>query len=660
MRKTEMSKIKISALLLAAALGLCAIPAMSVSAMPAMSAMSAAGSGWRPLPIPGGDIRSLAIQPDDPDVVLAGTSAGQLYLSKDGGRSWTDAGVPLPFPGWLVSSLRFDPNRTARLWVSLQGVWGGGHVASSDDLGKTWASRAAGLPEEPVYTLALVPGHEGRLYAGTLSGVWGTEDGGESWRRLTGALPEVQKVTSLLVDPRQPDTVIAGTWRQAYRSADAGQTWAGVFDGMVLDSEVFSLTPIPERPGELWASTCGWVYRSVDFGDHWERFKDGFEERRTPSFSELPDGRLAAGTVAGLHISEDGGQTWKRVGDPALTVLAIATDPRRPRRILLGTEGAGVWASTDGGATFHPSNRGMTNTRVTALAMIGGDLLVGVSNGGPITGIHVSHDRGANFLDFTPLPNVLEIAWQEGRVFAATERGLYERLGAGWQRVDEIGDVRVEQIVGASGQLVVRTADGLWEMRAGRFARRPFQPGVPRSAALFEGALWVSDGKSLYRLGKDEKDGKDAKDTKAGKGVKDAAGQTVAAPFAGGRLQRLQDQLLLWGPGGAFVRASQGEEASWVELTDKSSRLLPTGSSRWPALMISGDTVRIYDREARRFRVVPVPVPARDISSALVADGRLLLGTSGYGVLARELRELMNALPAPPTAAETAAAGSVR
>src|SRR5262249_4409594 len=183
-----------------------------------------------------------------------------------------------------------------RCWVALWGVWGSGQVASSDALGQSWSARSAGLPDEPVYTLALTPGEEGRLYAGTLSGVYGSADGGASWKRLTGDLPEMAKVTSLLVDPSQPATVIAGTWRQAYPSDDGGHPWAGVFQGMVLDTELFSLTPIPEPPGEIWASTCGWVYQTIDRGTTWTRFKTGLDERRTLSFAALPDGRFLAGT----------------------------------------------------------------------------------------------------------------------------------------------------------------------------------------------------------------------------------------------------------------------------------------------------------------------------------------------------------------------------
>ncbi len=593
-------------------------------------------------------MRSLAVHPDDPDRVFAGTSAGQLYVSRDAGRTWSNAGSPLPFPGWVVSALRFDPNQAGRLWVSLQGIWGGGHVGYSDDLGASWVSRAAGLPEEPVYTIALVPGQEGRLYAGTLSGVWGTEDGGGTWRRLTAALPEAQKVTSLLVDSNRPGTVIAGTWRRAYRSEDGGKTWAGVFEGMVLDSEVFSLTPVAGKAGEIWATTCGWVYRTLDGGNKWERFKEGFEERRTPSFSVLADGKLLAGTVAGLHVSTDGGRTWKRVGDPALAIHAIAWHPKRPDRIYLGTEGSGVWVSGDNAATFHPSASGMTNTRISSLSAVGADLLVAMSHAGPFSGLHISRDRGRTFgaagEDFTPLPTVLDLAWHEGRVYAATERGLFERRGTAWFRLKELGESRVEQIVGEGPDLVVRTSAGLWELRKGVFVSKPFAAGAPRSAAFFDGALWVAGGQGLYRFA-------------AGPPGKTAGAVAVETPFTGGRLHRLPDQLLLWGSGGAWTRSEPG----WLELTGKASRLISTGDTRWPSLLVSGDTVRLYDREARKFRVITVPVPARDLSAAQVVDGDLLLGTSGYGVLVRELGDDLFPAPADPEAdpdSEPAPAGS--
>jgi photosystem II stability/assembly factor-like uncharacterized protein len=582
---------------------------------------ASAAPGWRTMPIWGGDIRSMAIAPDDPDLVLAGTTTGQLYLSRDGGASWRDAGAPLPFPGWVVSSLRWDPNRRGRLWVALWGVWGSGQVAYSDNFGETWVARSGGLPDEPVYSLALVPGSPGHLFVGTLSGVWGSDDGGGDWRRLTAALPELEKVTSLVVDPTRPDTVIAGSWRRAYRSEDGGRTWAGVFEGMVLDTEIFSFTPVPEHPGEIWASSCGWVYQTVDHGDHWVRFKD-FEERRTLSFAVLPDGRLLAGTVAGVFVSIDGGKSWRRLSDPALSVTAIAFHPARPGRILIGTEGAGVWMTTNGGGDFFRASRGMTATRVGALALDGNDLLVGVNHAGPISGVYVSPDRGKTFSgDFAPLPTVLDLAVYAGHAYAATARGLYERRGAAWHRLPELGTDRVEQLLvedepGAPPRLAARTLQAIFELERGVFVRRAYKHGSPRSAAFYGGGLWISDPQAVYELTRE-------------------ANHTVAAPLAGGRLHRLGEQLLLAGPGGLWARP--GPAADWVQVTSEPSRVVPTGDDRFAALLLAGDGARLYDRDSHKFRRLPLPVPARDVAAALVVDGKLLIATSGYGVLVRGL-----------------------
>lgn len=588
----------------------------------------ASPADWRYLPIWGGDVWTVTFHPEDQETVLAGTSSGQLYLSRNGGRTWANAGPHLPFAGWVVSGLRFDPNRPSRLWAGLRGVWGGGHVASSDDLGKTWISRGGDLPNEPVYSLALAPGREGWLYAGTATGVYGTQDGGESWRPLTTDLPEVQKVTSLLVDADQPDTVIAGTWRRAYRSDDAGKTWSGIFEGMVLDSELFSLTPVPGKPGEIWASACGWVYRTLDRGGKWERFKDGFVERRTTSFAVLPSGRLLAGTVAGLHLSDDGGKTWRRVGDPGISVHSIAFHPAHPERVILGTEGAGAWISEDGGATLRPSAAGMINTRVSVFAVVGGEVLVAVNHAGPFSGVYSSHDGGKTFGGFASLPTVLDLAVHQGRVFAATEQGLFERRGIGWHWVRDLGTGTVEQFISEGPRLLARTPNGLFELKGKLFTRRPFQHSVPRSAAFYADALWVSDAQAVYRLTAD-------------------ANHTIPAPFAGGRLQRLGSQLLLWGPGGVFTRTAA--DGDWIELLGESSRLLPTGDERRSALLVTGDTVRLFDRESRKFQAVDVPVPARDISAARIVNGELWIGTSGYGVLVRAL--------APAAEKETASAG---
>jgi hypothetical protein len=258
----------------------------------------------------------------------------------------------------------------------------------------------------------------------------------------------------------------------------------------------------------------------------------------------------------------------------------------------------------------------MTNTRITALAAVGSEILVGVGHAGPYSGIHSSADGGARFDAFRPLPGVLALEAHQGRVFAGTERGLFERRGSEWHRVSELGLARVEQLFSDATRLAVRTSADLWELSQGKLLSRSFAHGAPRSAILLRDALWVTSASGLFRL-------------------TSAANDTISAPFAGGRLAKVGDQLLYWGSNGAFTRSEPGGE--WLALTTEPSRLLSTGDPRHEALLVTGGTVRLFDALAKTFRAIEVPFPARDISAALVWGEKLFLGTSGYGVLSRPL-----------------------
>ena len=139
--------------------------ALLLAAAPPAGGAATAGAiphlEWTSAELWGADVRSLVIDPRQPDTVLAGTSAGHVYLSKDGGASWAPAGAPVALPGWVVGTLVFDPNRPSRLWAGLWGIWGGGVVVYSEDLGGTWRHPHPVHEEEQIYALALVPGRDG-------------------------------------------------------------------------------------------------------------------------------------------------------------------------------------------------------------------------------------------------------------------------------------------------------------------------------------------------------------------------------------------------------------------------------------------------------------------------------------------------------------------
>jgi photosystem II stability/assembly factor-like uncharacterized protein len=442
--------------------GLLLVAALVVAGRPAGAAT--------PLALNGGDVRSLAFDPRDPQRAFAGTVSGQIFRSDDGGASWSDAGVPAPFPGRVVAALEFDAERPGRLWAALWGLWGGGGVARSDDAGVTWSWRAdPSWVDDPVYAVLAAPGRPDRLYAGTRRGVWRSDDAGGSWRRLATEVEGLVHVSSLAVDPRAPERLLAGTWRRAFRSDDGGASWRGVFDGMVLDTEVFRLAHVPGEPGRLWASTCGWVYRGDDFGASWRRVKTGLDERRTPALTVVSAERVIAGTVAGVYLSLDGGESFRLASAPTLSVVALAHHPAAPAVILAATDGAGIWRSTDGGSSFQPASLGLAATRVVAVVAERGAVYAAVHFAGPLSGVYRSTDGGASFARLgAELPTVTGLALAEGELLAATERGLWVLRGAEWSRVAELGERRIDALLRRLGSADALVDGRIWRWRAGR------------------------------------------------------------------------------------------------------------------------------------------------------------------------------------------------
>src|SRR5688500_519309 len=90
-----------------------------------------AAAQWRRAALYGADVRALIVDPGDPDTLYLGTSGGEVYVSRDGAKSWTSPRNGIPFPGYVVDNLVLDAK--GRLWAAAWGLWGGGAIAMSSD-----------------------------------------------------------------------------------------------------------------------------------------------------------------------------------------------------------------------------------------------------------------------------------------------------------------------------------------------------------------------------------------------------------------------------------------------------------------------------------------------------------------------------------------------
>jgi photosystem II stability/assembly factor-like uncharacterized protein len=431
---------------------------------------------WRRAGLFGADVRALIVDPSNPDTFYLGTSGGEVYVSKDGAKSWTSPRNGIPFPNYIVDNLLLD--REGRLWAASWGLWGGGVIAVSTDGGATWERRDAGLEDFSVRAIAVDPNDAKFIVAGGLTGVYRSADGGVSWDKISDQI----NVESLALDPRNHDRIYVGTWRQGWRSDDGGKSWKQIAEGMVLDTDMFSITIDPAKPDNIWVATCGWVYNSINGGDNWTRYKDGFDNRRIHDVEIDPTDPnvIYAGSVAGLYRSENQGKLFGVVSDAGLVINSIVLHPERPKRIVLGIEGDGVYVSQDRGQTYERSSAGLQNLRITTVApdpFTKDRVYAAVVFGGAASGIYRSDDAGKTWAKAsqTVLPEVLSLtiaseADADVKFLAGTEKGFFwSNDAAQWTQAEPSAfPIRVDKIVRFNRlRSFAATAEGVFTTRDG-------------------------------------------------------------------------------------------------------------------------------------------------------------------------------------------------
>jgi len=123
----------------------------------------------------------------------AGTDDGKLWITRDGGRNWSDI-TPKELTAWSkvtqISASHFD-DQTAYASVSRFRVNDmRPYLYRTHDSGKSWQQITTGLPDfGPVDTVREDPVRKGLLFAGTENSVWVSFDDGDHWQSLQLNLP---------------------------------------------------------------------------------------------------------------------------------------------------------------------------------------------------------------------------------------------------------------------------------------------------------------------------------------------------------------------------------------------------------------------------------------------------------------------------------------
>ncbi len=405
------------------------------------------GGDWRmegPLNI-GGRLNTIAIDPFNEDRIFAGSCAGGLFITEDGGETWEPSTDD--FSWMAMGSIEFHPTQEGTVYIG------------------------TGDPQ--------ISGHP-RLG----SGVWKSNDSGENWVHL--GLDSARIVSKVLLLEDEPGVVMAATMgnpaihgsdRGLYRSDNSGATWeqvllpsdsAGVND-VVYDSSTgimiasgwnrlrnntYSLVTGPESK----------IYRSDDQGISWDEVDSPWgEEYRCRIGLEEINGSFYALVVGedmqldNIYMSNDGGFNWDPIipwenipqnvlGGFGWYFSKVRVNPWNSDDItILGVD---LWNSTDGGITWNMMGPTWSEYIIHAdkhdLIWIGPESLILATDGGA----YRSEDHGVTWTDIENLPNsqfyrVTHNPHYPGRYTGGaqdngTTSGSFEEL-TGWNR-DRGGD----------------------------------------------------------------------------------------------------------------------------------------------------------------------------------------------------------------------------
>jgi photosystem II stability/assembly factor-like uncharacterized protein len=189
------------------------------------------------------------------------------------------------------------------------------------------------------------------FFGASAGGVWKTTDGGQSWFNVSDGYFNTASIGALAVSDSDPNVVYAGTGESCirgnvshgdgvYRSTNGGLTWTHM--GLEDTRHIAKIRVHPGDPNLVYVAALGHafgqneqrgVFRSKDGGATWQHVLfatnragacdlavDGANPRILYAgiwqAIRRPWGFESGGPDGGLFRSEDGGDTWERLGEP--------------------------------------------------------------------------------------------------------------------------------------------------------------------------------------------------------------------------------------------------------------------------------------------------------------------------------------------------------
>jgi len=365
-----------------------------------------AGRTWQPIfdGQPTQSVGAIAIAPSDPNIIYVASGEGLrrpdlsvgngIYRSADGGRTWTHGGL---IDGQQIPEVAVDPRDPNRLFAAVLGHPYGPNeergIYRSRDGGVTWERVLYKDADTGGSAVALDPAHPDVVYAalwqsrlgpwedknefeGTNGGLFKSTDGGTTWKRLGGGLPDNLTQINFSIAASAPQRIyaVAGTTEPGeyssaaglgvYRSDDAGEHWARITTDPRASLRIGGgdLTVLRADPtnADVVYSMGLVTMRSVDGGKTWTplRGAPGGDDYQNMWISPSDSRVLALVADQGAVITVNGGESWSSwLNQPTAQLYHVSATPTFPYQVCAGQQESGsvciATRGNDGSITAH-------------------------------------------------------------------------------------------------------------------------------------------------------------------------------------------------------------------------------------------------------------------------------------------------------------------
>jgi photosystem II stability/assembly factor-like uncharacterized protein len=309
-------------------------------------------------------IGSVIIDPKDPNrvfVAALGHPYGPneergVYRSTDGGATWRRVLYKDENTGAI--QVAFDPTNSqlvyADLWAGRQGPWENGAwqgpesgLFKSTDGGDTWKKLTNGLPtfEQGLGRIGFdVSRSNPKILYATVDansqqgGVYRSDDGGESWRKISGDTRlwgRGSDFAEIKAHPKNPEIVFVANIA-SYKSTDGGKTWTG-FKGAPGGDDYHRVWINPDNPDIMIFATDQGATITVNGGETWSSW---YNQPTAQMYHVITDnrwpywvysGQQESGSAAVVSRSDYGAITWRDWRTVGVEEYGyVAPDPLNP------------------------------------------------------------------------------------------------------------------------------------------------------------------------------------------------------------------------------------------------------------------------------------------------------------------------------------------